>query len=221
MNKGKQFWADLWRTGRTSFHKEEVNPDLISYWPELNLAPDATVLVPLCGKSLDMLWLSQQGYYVIGIELCEQAVLQFASEHQLVFQQRNFANAMNYYNDVFSIWVADVFTLDTTLIPPVDAIYDRGALIALPAALRPVYVTTCFKWLKSSGSILLKTMTYNQREMEGPPYSVTDDEITHLYKNCEINYLKSTTNTRDSNDPLFARGVRMVNDKVWFIRNKE
>lgn len=219
MNKGKQFWTELWLNGRTSFHKEEVNPDLIKYWSELNLAPDATVLVPLCGKSLDLLWLSQQGYKVIGIELCEQAVLQFANEHQLVFQQRDFGSVKNYYNDLFSIWVADIFNLNASFIPSVDAIYDRAALIALPDKLRPAYVTTCFEWLKPSGSILLKTMSYNQDEMDGPPYSVTDEEIANLYKSCDaIRCIKSTSNTRDSSDPLFARGVKMINDKVWFIR---
>lgn len=218
MNKGKQFWAEMWLNGCTPFHKEEVNPDLISYWPELNLAAGATVLVPLCGKSLDLLWLSRQEYKVIGIEFCEQAVVQFASEHQLELQQRDFGQIRNYYNDEFSIWVADIFKLESSLIPSVDAIYDRGALIALPDKLRPAYVTTCLEWLKPSGIILLKTMSYNQEDMEGPPYSVSDEEIAHLYKSCnEIKCVKNKSNSRDSSDPLFARGAKMINDKVWFI----
>lgn len=220
MNKGKQFWAELWQNDRISFHKQQVNSDLIRYWPELNLAPGATVLVPLCGKSLDMLWLAEQGHNVIGIELCEQAVLQFASEHQLVFQQRDFGQVKNYCTGSLSLWIADIFDFDTSLIPPIDAIYDRAALIALSDKLRPAYVRTCLKWLKPEGCILLKTMSYNQSEMEGPPYSVSDEDVADLYMGCnELHCLKDTSNARDSSDPLFARGVKMINDKVWLLRN--
>jgi len=36
------------------------------FWPELNAARGGEVFVPLCGKSLDMVWLRQQGCYVLG-----------------------------------------------------------------------------------------------------------------------------------------------------------
>lgn len=40
------------------------------------LAPDATVFVPLCGKSLDIGYLASLGYRVVGVELSELAVEQ-------------------------------------------------------------------------------------------------------------------------------------------------
>lgn len=221
MNKGHQFWTELWNEGRTSFHRDEVNPDLIKYWPELNLGPNASVLVPLCGKTLDMVWFIQQGIKVIGIELSEYAVQQFADENQLVLKQKNIGSIKQYFNEQISIWVADIFKLTPSLITPVDAIYDRAALIALPYKLRPIYVDTCLNWLKPGGGILLKTMSYNQEEMQGPPFSVHDEEVTELYKHCaDIRCLSSILNTKDSSDPLFERGLKMVNDNVWYIRTK-
>ncbi len=220
MNKGQQFWADLWREGRTSFHREEVNQDLISYWPDLNRAPGSTVLVPLCGKSLDMLWLSQQGFKVVGIELSEEAVIQFSTEHQLQFRKETRGEVHHYYTDSISLWVGDIFALDSSFIAPADTIYDRAALIALPAKLRPMYVDTCLKWLKPQGVILLKTLSYNQEELEGPPFSVSDEEVTSLYKKqcSEIKCLKVSERSQDPDDVLFQRGLRAIKDSVWCIR---
>lgn len=221
MNKGQQFWTDLWKEGRTNFHKEEVNPDLITYWPHVNSSPGDIVLVPLCGKSLDMIWLTQQGYRVVGIELSQQAVAQFAEENQLHFQEETIDNTKHFYTDAISIWVADIFSLNSFLIPLVDIIYDRAALIALPQKLRSSYVDICLNWLKPQGTLLLKSMQYNQDEMEGPPYSVSADEIAVLYDDCaEIKLLKSKQRMLNSSDALFSRGLKNVNDSVWYIRKK-
>ena len=210
----------MWREGRTHFHREEVNPDLINYWPKLNVNPKATVFVPLCGKSLDMLWLSQQGLKVVGIELSEQAVIQFATEHQLHFQQETRGEVRHYYTDSISLWVADIFALESSFIAPVDAIYDRAALIALPAKLRPIYVDVCLQWLKPQGAILLKTLSYHQEELEGPPFSVPDEEVISLYKKqCpEIKCLNVSQGLQDPDDVLFQRGLRTRKDSVWGIR---
>jgi thiopurine S-methyltransferase len=220
VNKGQQFWVDLWRDGRTYFHKEEVNPDLIAYWPHVNNVPNATVLVPLCGKSLDILWLSQQGFKVIGIELSEQAVMQFAEEHQLHFQQVRFGDVQHFMTESISIWVGDFFALEPSLISPVDAIYDRAALIALPEKLRSIYVERCLKWLKPQGAILLKTLSYNQEEMQGPPYNVTDEEVYKLYKksNSEVKRLKVSERSEEPKELLFQEGMVKITDSVWYLR---
>jgi thiopurine S-methyltransferase len=181
VNKGIQFWLDLWQQGRIPFHKNEVHPDLITFWPSLQLKPKSTVLVPLCGKSRDILWFMQQGYHVVGIELCEQAVVQFFHEHQLSFTIENHKNCKKYLTDYLDLWVGDIFTIDKSLIPPVDAIYDRAALIALPQKIRSRYTALCLNWLKPQGVILLKTLSYDQNSMQGPPYSVSPEEVVQLY----------------------------------------
>jgi thiopurine S-methyltransferase len=181
VNKGIQFWLDLWEQGRIPFHKNEVHPDLITFWPSLQLRPKSTVLVPLCGKSMDILWFLQQGYHVVGIELCEQAVVQFFQEHQLSFTIENHKNCKKYLTDSLDFWVGDIFTIDKRLIPPIDAIYDRAALIALPKKLRSIYTALCLNWLKPRGVIFLKTLSYDQKSMQGPPYSVSAEEVAQLY----------------------------------------
>ncbi|STX37033.1 thiopurine S-methyltransferase [Legionella feeleii] len=219
MNAGSQFWLNLWREGKTIFHRTEVNPDLSARWASLQLPPDATVLVPLCGKSLDMLWLMEQGFRVIGIELSEQAALQFSEENQLTLVKKIYPQAISYRTKSLTIWVANIFSLDQALIVPADAIYDRAALIALPANLRAHYVRCCLQWLKARGKILLKTMYYDDSEMEGPPFSVADEEIRQLYSNCPIiQNIGETSRQVGEQDPLYARGLRQVTDKVWSLQ---
>ena len=54
------FWQRRWARNEIGFHLNEVNPYLRRHWPSLKLAQGARVLVPLCGKSLDMAWLADQ-----------------------------------------------------------------------------------------------------------------------------------------------------------------
>ena len=77
------FWHDRWERNQIGFHLEQVNPHLARYWPDLGLEPGTRVLVPLCGKTLDLTWLAAQGYEVLGVELSEPAVQAFFSEHDL------------------------------------------------------------------------------------------------------------------------------------------
>jgi thiopurine S-methyltransferase len=219
VNKGKQFWLELWQQGRTAFHKDFVNPDLERYWSSFNLSPPATVLLPLCGKSQDILWLAEQGFQVIGIELSELALLQFAEENNLSMSKKTHGEAINYSTPEISIWIADIFSLNIDSIPPVDAIYDRAALIALPKKLRPDYVRRCLQWLKPDGKIFLKTMSYDEVQLCGPPYSVTASEVKVLYKERETLICLSERRTEvDAVDPLYERGLQLRSDYIWQIQ---
>lgn len=222
MNKGQQFWKDMWIEGRIPFHLQAVNPDLTNHWPKMNMKPSASVLVPLCGKSLDLMWLYQQGYKVIGIEMSEIAVLQFAEEQQLIFDKEIVGSAIRYFIDSMELWVGDIFEIPQPLIQPVDAIYDRAALIALPDHLRFPYVNKCLGWLKSTGAILLKTKVYPQDEMQGPPFSVSEAEVADLFKGLsEINTVVRSFHQCGPTDPLYGRGLKDFEDVVWIMRRSK
>src|SRR5690348_18017582 len=72
-----EFWLERWREGRTGFHRDTPMPLLLRHWPALALPRGSRVLVPLCGKTLDMPWLAEQGHRVLGVELSPLAVEQF------------------------------------------------------------------------------------------------------------------------------------------------
>ena len=44
------FWHERWEANQLGFHQDEVNPQLVRYWPQLSLGTEAAVFVPLCGN---------------------------------------------------------------------------------------------------------------------------------------------------------------------------
>ena len=68
----REAWLTRWREGRTHFHLNQVHPALMRYISQVQSG--ARILVPACGKSLELGWLKGQGYNVVGVELAEQAV---------------------------------------------------------------------------------------------------------------------------------------------------
>lgn len=219
MNRGKQFWHLAWDEGRISFHQDTINADLMLYWPQLAIAKGARVLVPLCGKSLDMLWLIQQGLQVIGIELCEPAVGQFIHENRLSMTRNEQESTVCYLNKDLRIWVDDIFMLNHQVLqPPLEAIYDRAALVALPQQLRGQYVDFCLSVLQDSGKILLKTLSYEQSLYEGPPFSVDAEEVVNLYAGCKnVQLISQKINKFEPDHPLYQRGLTETHDWVWII----
>ncbi len=59
------YWKNRWEKGNTGWHMDHVYSLLPKLWPQFNLPANAKVLVPLCGKSLDLLWLLQKNFHVI------------------------------------------------------------------------------------------------------------------------------------------------------------
>ena len=132
-----EFWKDRWARGETGWHQDEVEPGLVAHLG--GLAP-TRVLVPLCGKSLDLAWLSSQGHEVIGIELSEIAVRAFFAEHALPVSESRRGAFTAFSSGTVTILLGDFFDLrPEDLGGTIGALYDRAALIALPAEMRARY----------------------------------------------------------------------------------
>ena len=78
-----EYWHNRWKTQQTGWHRAICNDLLVKHWSTINAPVGGQVLVPICGKSLDMLWFAEQGYSVIGLEMVEQAIQSFFQEHKL------------------------------------------------------------------------------------------------------------------------------------------
>ncbi|MDN5598671.1 MAG: thiopurine S-methyltransferase [Pseudomonas sp.] len=175
-----EFWQDRWASNQIGFHQREVNPYLRRHWPVLGLPEGAKVLVPLCGKSLDLVWLESQGYPVMGVELSEQAVEAFFSEQGLVPHVSHKGVFKVYQAGQIELWCGDFFSLDAQALVGCRGVYDRAALIALPPLMRAQYAEHLNALLPSGCQGLLVTLDYDQAQKAGPPFAVSDEEVQVL-----------------------------------------
>jgi thiopurine S-methyltransferase len=176
-----EFWLQRWRENRIGFHQSQINMHLEAYWPSLSIAPGTTVFVPLCGKSLDMLWLAGQGYRVLGVELSPLAVEGFFEENGLTPEIEQSRTFRRYRCGEIEIFCGDFFDLQSDDLAEVVAVYDRASLIALPPEMRMQYAAKLHALLPGGLPILLITLDYPQDERQGPPFAVSTAEVHKLY----------------------------------------
>ncbi len=175
-----KFWQERWARNQIGFHLPEVNPYLQRHWPTLALPDGAKVLVPLCGKSLDLMWLASHGLRVMGVELSEQAVEAFFSEQNLTPRISQRGGFKVYQADLIELWCGDFFALEAEMLADCTALYDRAALIALPPLMRAQYAEHLNHLLQRGCQGLLVTLDYEQTQKAGPPFAVTDEEVKVL-----------------------------------------
>ncbi|MDX9670206.1 MULTISPECIES: thiopurine S-methyltransferase [unclassified Pseudomonas] len=175
-----EFWHKKWESNQIGFHLPEVNPYLQRHWSQLTLPTQARVLVPLCGKSLDLLWLAGRGHPVLGVELSQKAIEDFFNEHQVTPRVSDKGPFKVYHADAIELWCGDFFALTADDVADCAALYDRAALIALPPPMRERYAAQLQRILPPTVQGLLITLDYDQAQMSGPPFAVGDDEVQRL-----------------------------------------
>jgi thiopurine S-methyltransferase len=186
------FWHERWLADRIGFHQHATNEYLERYWHLLDLA-GGRILVPLCGKTLDMLWLQQQGHAVAGIEISPRAVEAFYRESGLHPACTEGHGYSHWSADTIDVYCGDFFALKTADIGAINGFYDRAALVAIPRTRRGDYAEHLISLLPSRSSGLLVTMDYAQHAMEGPPFAVSVDEVEKLFsRSFRIEHLQDT-----------------------------
>ncbi len=88
-----------------------------------------------------------------------------------------------------TLFVGDVLATSPGLLGPIDALYDRAALVALPPELRPRYVAHLRGLVAPGTPGLLVTLEYPQEVMDGPPFAVLADEVARLYAGATVELL--------------------------------
>lgn len=158
-----------------------VYPPLRKLWPQLSLKSQTRVLVPLCGRSHDMKWLAQQNCQVIGVEVSQKALQKFMNQCGDKFSTNSSHGFMIYKSASIELWQGDFMKIPESKIKPVDAVYDKAAIVALPKNMRTEYADKLLELCDEHTQILLQTFEYKQDEMNGPPFSVDEEEINRLF----------------------------------------
>ncbi|MCX2757843.1 thiopurine S-methyltransferase [Vibrio sp. Sgm 22] len=211
-----EFWHNKWAANQIGFHLEDVNPLLIEFWKKTDPSYEKSVFVPLCGKSEDLIWLASKHEEVQGVELSQIAVRAFFSEHFYTPTVTQISGQHELYQfDELSVYTGDYFTAP---IQPVDIIYDRASLVALPQEMRVQYVERLKQLLKPGGKILLVTLDYNQNEMAGPPFSVPKLEIDQLFAGYKITLLNQDI-ADDEHPKIAKKGLSRFCEEVYLIES--
>lgn len=181
------FWRARWVEGRIGFHEGRTNAHLERHVGRLGQA--RRVLVPLCGKAVDLEFLAERGHQVVGVELVEDAVRAYFQERGQEPQVRREGGLAIYQAGPVTLVAGDFFATDRVSLGEVDALYDRAALIALPPPMRVRYALHVRTLIPRGAPGLLVTMEYPQDKMPGPPFSVPEDEVHQLYAGLAVERL--------------------------------
>jgi thiopurine S-methyltransferase len=116
-----------------------------------------------------------------------------------------------HYLDIF---VGDIFALSKKVLGPVDAIYDRAALVAFPQDIRNRY-TAHLTEVTGKAPQLLICYDYDQSLMAGPPFSVSNNEVKrHYAAKYDVTLIASTEVSHGLKGKCAAR------ENVWLLKNK-
>lgn len=205
------FWHQLWESNDIGFHQRAVNPLLAEYFNTLSLADSSRLFIPLCGKTLDIAWLLSKGYRVAGAELNKPAVEQLFSELGVEPRVSKLGKLDCYSAENIDIFVGDIFDLSAEVLGDVDAIYDRAALVALPEAMRKNYRDHILEITNIAPQLLL-TFEYDQTVMQGPPFSISANDIKRYYSD-----IYTLSLLKQIEVPGGLKGQCAASETIWLL----
>ncbi|MGB3850390.1 MAG: thiopurine S-methyltransferase [Tunicatimonas sp.] len=206
------FWQRRWETNDIGFHRPEAHPWLVAHLNQLSLEPQSRLFLPLCGKSRDIAWLLHQGFRVVGVELSQRAIEQLFAELNVAPTITPVKNLMHYQAESLDVFVGDLFDVSDEILGPVDAIYDRAALVALPDAMRRRYAAHLTEITRRASQLLI-TFEYDQQCLEGPPFSVDEAEVDRHYGESYQVIPIAQTNVRGG-----LKGKCAATERAWCLR---
>ncbi|MEE9391835.1 MAG: thiopurine S-methyltransferase [Planctomycetota bacterium] len=209
-----EFWHERWKDNNIGFHEGKPNSLLVKHLGQLGLKKGARVFVPLCGKTCDLGWFMEQGFEVVGVELSKTAVEQLFEELGLRPRLKSDGPLVRYSAEGIEILQGNLFEVSSELIGTVDAHYDRAALVALPPTLRDNYALHVAKITDSAPQLLI-CFDYEQKVMDGPPFSVDEAEVRRLYgTSYDLNLLERAEVAGG------LKGKCPAAEDVWILRQK-
>lgn len=175
-------WFNFWDRDKPGFHEGRVNAYLEQYLQLYDLKPGDTIFMPLCGKAVDILWLSQQEFKVIGVELSGVAIESFFNESGLDYEKTQAEHFVIYKTPYITLYHGDYMDLRSEQLASCALVYDRASIVAIESFNRSSYFRQMIDIIPQDIPMLLITLDYDQEIMKGPPFSVPVSEITDLYQ---------------------------------------
>ncbi len=212
----RAFWQGRWEAGQIGFHEGVTNRFLERHAARVLPADGkGTVFVPLCGKAADLDWLAARGHRVLGCELIEVAARAFFEERGLEPRLERRGDFDCFVHGGVTILVGDVLELTSDAVGPIDAIYDRAALIALLPSDRARYVSVLAALSRGGMRSLLVTLEHDAGS--GPPFSIERPALEELYGGAfTFEQLEREDVTRES-DNITRKGATRVAEIAYAL----
>lgn len=210
------YWAKRWAAQQIGFHQGK--PNMLLTENVGFLEGKKRVLVPLCGKAVDLRYIADRGHEVVGVELVADAVSAFFAEQQIVASAVRVGPYEGLTGGGITLLVGDFFLGDHESLGTFDALYDRAALVALDAETRVRYAAHCLSLLEPSAHGLVITFEYDATQLDGPPFSVTDEEVHTLYPGCDVKMVRERI---EIPSPRFVdAGIDDTIERVYTLRKR-
>jgi thiopurine S-methyltransferase len=203
-------WHTAWQEGRTRFNQAEYNPSLVKLFDKFKLKPESRVFVPLCGKTIDMLFFSEKNHHVTGVDVVTRPIKEFFIENDIGYsiEGNGLFKGVNY-----DLYARDFFEMSFENIKPFDLIYDRASMVALPEDVRKLYVTKLKPMIDAGAKLFLITLE-RENEADGPPFCITDKEVRDHYKGYKIDLIEE-----ESKEIELSAGMTSLTFRRYNISN--
>ncbi|RIX41529.1 MAG: thiopurine S-methyltransferase [Rhodocyclales bacterium GT-UBC] len=219
--RDNELWQQSWRDRKLDFHQKVVNPHLVRFWERLALPAESAIFVPLCGKSLDIVWLAAQGYRVIGVELSPLAVRAFFKENRMQASRRPMGRFTCWENGRISILCGDFFELSAANLGDIAAVFDRASLTALATDIRAAYLGHLRRIVPAACKIMLLTTEEPEEGESLDQEFAAAEEVSTLYRehfDMDLAHVESFFEA----DPDSATGGQVrVEHKVYLLTPKQ
>ena len=203
-------WKRRWRENQIGWHEDQGNLALKKYWHPQN--KKCSVLVPLCGKSKDLLWLANQGHDVIGVEVSEIAIDTFFNENKLNYTKNMSNDFISYKAKEIPITIhcGDYFEFNMS---GIGALYDRGSLVAVEPSIRLKYIKHTKSLLHKAAYRFIISLDYKEGYVQGPPYSIKISEILSFWP--DLKEICSYNDIENSSPKFKKSGLKKLTESIW------
>lgn len=209
-------WKKRWQDNRIGWHEDQGNSALKKFWHPQN--KKCSVLVPFCGKSKDLLWLANQGHNVIGVEISDIAINAFFGENNLKYEKET-NNGFDSYiakNASIAIYCGDYFKFN---ICGLDALYDRGSLVAVEPSMRLKYIEHTKSLLHKLAYRFIISLDYEEGYVQGPPHPLKAAEVLSFWS--DLKEVSSYNDIANSSPRFKKSGLTELIESIWISKSKK
>ncbi|CAF0868053.1 unnamed protein product [Adineta steineri] len=222
------YWLDSWQNNKIGFHRKIISKLFQSYLiPKLTSSEQKQLCVvfPLCGKTLDMIAVLDNGHRVIGIEGSQTAINAFFNENNISYEIENDeSNQCQIYKGTdrpITIYCTDFCSFNKTL-PSIDYIWDRGGLVAINPLDREPYRDCLLRMMtREQTQLFLVAINYNDPDYTPPPHILSDDNVNNLFGNeCSIELLEVHDETDEFNGRVGRQAIKQIEERIHLVIRK-